>query len=709
MPGNLLRKGKKPLRWALISVILICIAVILEFAVSNYRSLFIDTKEYDTDADGIADYSMNRGESPDSITIEGAGALPIVLPGAPDRIYAVKIGLFAEKDEVFSKPIELTIKAKDAKRPGSNINLKKISLVPGHGKTEYVTVWLDHTAAQNSTLVLSFDNPSGATATITEITVNPSKLFSFNPIRMTAFALIFLIAFAISELGLNRESFDIARGKHIAAVGVTLVLCIMLTGTFCAIFIGGRGEVAYPLENGVNQYNPYVQQTDAFLKGQLHIDYKPSDELLALENPYDYSSRDGIFYLWDRALYDGKYYSYFGIAPIINVYLPHYLIHRSLPSENTVISFYAISATVFMCMFIVAFVVIYRKKVAVSLLCISMITLVPSSGLLLMARGVQHFYYIATVAGFAYLSAFMFFILLAVNTKHKIMRPVLFGISGLLYAFLFLARLNMALLTAFAVVPILYFCLIRNRQATEVIGESLNIKRSLPEKLIDLASLGTFVVIALVFSMWFNKARFGSPLEFGTTYQLTVSDISQNHLRIDALPYALYHYFIQPFGISGDFPYFRFLYSNLNNYGTYVYVDTGMGMLAIPLMLGLFGSIEIFISRRYSGFVKALCASLIVGFITVAWMNFCLGGVIFRYTCDMTLIAAVMSTLILFSVNEDISCGDNGGYLTASARAGTELLMIFSAFVVFCVSVQINGNLASYDARAYSVLLSLLG
>ena len=68
-----------------------------------------------------------------------------------------------------------------------------------------------------------------------------------------------------------------------------------------------------------------------------------------------------------------------------------------------------------------------------------------------------------------------------------------------------------------------------------------------------------------------------------------------------------------------------------------------------------------------------------------------------------------MSTLILFSVNEDISCGDNGGYLTASARAGTELLMIFSAFVVFCVSVQINGNLASYDARAYSVLLSLLG
>ena len=76
----------------------------------------------------------------------------------------------------------------------------------------------------------------------------------------------------------------------------------MLTGTFCAIFIGGRGEVAYPLENGVNQYNPYVQQTDAFLKGQLHIDYKPSDELLALENPYDYSSRDGIYYLWDRAL-----------------------------------------------------------------------------------------------------------------------------------------------------------------------------------------------------------------------------------------------------------------------------------------------------------------------------------------------------------------------------------------------------------------------
>ena len=87
----------------------------------------------------------------------------------------------------------------------------------------------------------------------------------------------------------------------------------------------------YPFETLYNK-NAYEQQFDAFLKHRLSIDIEPAKELLALSNPYDRASRTGIRFLWDRALYDGKYYSYFGITPIITVYYPYYFITGKVPS-----------------------------------------------------------------------------------------------------------------------------------------------------------------------------------------------------------------------------------------------------------------------------------------------------------------------------------------------------------------------------------------
>ena len=65
--------------------------------------------------------------------------------------------------------------------------------------------------------------------------------------------------------------------------------------------------LSYPLKNPVDTYDPFVQQFDAFQKGQWHLDVPVGNDLLQLENPYDYSQRDGMYYLWDRAYFQGKY------------------------------------------------------------------------------------------------------------------------------------------------------------------------------------------------------------------------------------------------------------------------------------------------------------------------------------------------------------------------------------------------------------------
>ena len=53
---------------------------------------------------------------------------------------------------------------------------------------------------------------------------------------------------------------------------------------------------------------------DAFRAGQTHLLIEPSEELLAMENPYDWSARSalGVSAKWDHLLFDGKYYSYYG-------------------------------------------------------------------------------------------------------------------------------------------------------------------------------------------------------------------------------------------------------------------------------------------------------------------------------------------------------------------------------------------------------------
>lgn len=69
---------------------------------------------------------------------------------------------------------------------------------------------------------------------------------------------------------------------------------------------------------------------DAFEHHQVHLLEEPNDKLLSLENPYDSPKRNTEVtqenFLWDHCLYNGKYYSYYGIGPVLALFLPYHLI-----------------------------------------------------------------------------------------------------------------------------------------------------------------------------------------------------------------------------------------------------------------------------------------------------------------------------------------------------------------------------------------------
>ena len=70
--------------------------------------------------------------------------------------------------------------------------------------------------------------------------------------------------------------------------------------------------------------------------GQLYLEEEPPDWLKSMDDPYDKSARDelqketGEPYLFDVAYYDGHYYVYFGVVPVLMFYLP-----STLPPEPT--------------------------------------------------------------------------------------------------------------------------------------------------------------------------------------------------------------------------------------------------------------------------------------------------------------------------------------------------------------------------------------
>lgn len=459
---------------------------------------------------------------------------------------------------------------------------------------------------------------------------------------MTVLIIILISAAALAaaewKWGVLRAAYDAKKLPHRLLALIPVLLTLMTVPLFLSCFADARDDIPYPLEAGAKYYSPYVQQFDAWQKGRLDLDCEVDERLLELENPYDYQARrdSRASFLWDRAMYEGKYYSYFGIAPIVTVYYPYWLIKGALPGDSTVMAVFLFITALFLPLALFKWAECAERKIPIVPLILAVPALFLSSAVLLVARGVTHFYYIAVIAGIAFLSAFLFFALSAYTAPKTASKCILWALAGISYAFLFLSRLNMALLTAFLVVPGLWFMILRHngkwRAAHTVIAE--------------LASLGAPVAAAVGFSLWYNAARFSGPLDFGTNYQLTIADVSTYRLRISDLPYAVYNYFLAPADTCENYPYIMFTRMGVSP-SHYVYRDANLGLFCFPLTLGILAAPAIACSNGVAVRRRVMAGSALSGIIVLAWFDFCKGGVIYRYTADLALVASFLSVAVL--------------------------------------------------------------
>lgn len=505
--------------------------------------------------------------------------------------------------------------------------------------------------------------------------------------------LLAVVACAVAErrfgLELLGAAYDEKKPTHRLICLFAVLLCLASVPLFLSTFADAREDVPYPFEAGAKYYNPYMQQFDAFMKGKLELDVEVDERLLELENPYDYWERrnSGAQYMWDRALYDGKYYSYFGIAPIITVYFPYYLLTGALPGDSVTMAVFLFITALFVPLALFKWAATFGKRTPLWLLFIAAPTVFLSSGIFLICRGVTHFYYIAVAAGTAFLSAFLYLTLCAYAARRGVRRSLLLIAAGLCYALLLMSRLNIALLAAFVVLPGLYFMIIRRREDGRGVRHVLG----------ELAALGAPVAAAAVFIMWFNAARFSGPLDFGTNYQLTVADVSTYKLRVSDIPFAIYNYFLAPAAESEEFPYitFSYIYATPDHY---VYRDANLGMFVMPLTLGVLGMPALICSRSESAHRRISGGAVMLGLLCVAWLDFCKGGVIYRYTADLWLTAAFFAAVCLLTLAARAYGSEKlprPAKIAILAAVGVFLLIAAAGAVRVCL-INGNGNISSY-------------
>ncbi len=475
----------------------------------------------------------------------------------------------------------------------------------------------------------------GETVRITGIALRNARPYEISWLRLLLLAGLLLLCTAVQCFGWHRIEYDSSSLVHREAVTMLFIVCAFAAGAFC----GGGILRPYEPDSDLTVQDPYYQTFDAWHKGQLHLDLPVDEALLALDNPYDHSARTdaGVTCAWDRAFYEGKYYSYFGIAPVLFVYEPVYVLTGRLPSMAAAVCLFAVMALACQFLLILTLVKHHCPQVKLLTLLLGLAAAAVSSGVYL-CMNYADFYYAALAAGMAFLYLSLWLGLLAIHAKTQRSRLLLLAGCGLSVVCIVLSRPNMALYILLLVPGFLSLL----REASRPVRERLSL---LPAFFVPVM-LGAAGVMA------YNAARFASPLDFGTAYQLTVSDTSANTLRLSAIPEMLIAYFFHPLRPEPQFPFFSMDTPSLGDTGQYIYAAPGFGVLLYPIAAAAF-VLAVRQCRRETRGTALICMGAAALTFAVAWLDYCMGGYNLRYQCDILPVLAVLGTVLLLREHKD--------------------------------------------------------
>ncbi len=395
-------------------------------------------------------------------------------------------------------------------------------------------------------------------------------------------------------------------------------------------------------------HQQYYMLTEALLQGELFLLKPPPEGLIELENPYDYkerlelSQRTGEEIYWDVGYYEGKYFVYFGVGPVLLFYLPYYMLTGShLPTYQGVFL-----CSVLLVLAVLAFVgeIIkkwYRNTPFLIYLLLSCLFINGCGALYMIKR--PDFYSLPILLALTCTIGGLYFWLSSGGIEEG-------GRPYLKIERLFLGSLCMAF-----VAPCRPQLLLGSFFSILLFWEFIFQKRMLfawnkKGMLATFCFLSPYFVTAF-WLMYYNYARFGSVFDFGANYNLTGNAMIYRGFHLDRIPLALFSYLFVPTGFTNRFPFVApsTMSSSYQGVSTVECLIGGLMYNHVFLIPGLMvwkmgGWIK---NKKAYFFALSACLSAIVIIITDAQM----AGVLNRYFGDfawLLMIAAFLSLLGMY-------------------------------------------------------------
>jgi len=340
-----------------------------------------------------------------------------------------------------------------------------------------------------------------------------------------------------------RESLGKAANLFGSAIQSTIPACclaVILLAAISAFIFWYLSVGQFPSFPKAEQL--YLYQGEAFARGQISLLQQPSPQLLALKNPYDYTERAAVPFLWDASLYKGKYYIYWGPVPALFYAGAEVLTGINPPGQLMLL----IAAVGQACLLAAMLWQIWRRfypnapGISVSLFLLAGCINLPNIFLL----GKTQTYEISVISG-------QFFLLLGLFSWWRYLttrRQSWLVLAG--FGWGLAAGSRISLLVSIGV----YLCF-----GLFHFWQQKGPGHPLWKPLVALFSPLGLCLLALGV---YNFIRFDNPLETGIRYQLTVPIEQNRYFSANFIPSNLYVYLFYPLHLSNTFPFYQ---SNLFN------------------------------------------------------------------------------------------------------------------------------------------------
>lgn len=517
-------------------------------------------------------------------------------------------------------------------------------------------------------ILIAFDN-NEEDFCIHSIKVNECKN-SFNKYRVILFFVVFfLVAFGWSY---RKEKYEYQRKDSkviFVIIGTILVIFCIFIWKACAVH--GVDNIEYKKEN-LGQ-NIYLYMFDSWKKGITYLDIDADSKLLELQNVYDRSERDaeGCSYMWDYAYYDGKYFSYYGITPLVLVYIPYNIVTGMLPNDFVTGLILNILNMVALCCVFYSILELFEIKCNLVLIVLESFAVAAGSMMYSLQSCANQLYNLNLCTCFCML-LFIFSSIRAYISRCATQYVYIF-IAGLSAVLLVESRPN-AIISAGLFVAPLYLLYLQNQNV---------------EKRKKFILVGCFVMvlgIGAVWVCWYNYSRFGNIIDFGKNYQLTAYDANYYNVTIEIkkIICSIYYYLFEAPSFIGRFPFIVLNDLPVDGMGHYVLKDPNMGIVFIPF---IFGILFIHYVKKKKRENKMLLFGIIGSFICI-YLDFNLGGVQLRYHTDYVLVLLLIAFVSIAEADAYFETFADGK-IFRKMFSGLCLLTIFvGAMLVF--SNQLN-------------------